>query len=244
MTTGTSPAGYNLALETSGRWGGVALGFGPQIMAVRTFSAVQRHAVELLPTIDALCKGTSLAPEAVEEVYVSAGPGSFTGLRIGITVARTLAWAGHARVVCVPTLEAIAQNAATLDPPPKHVGVVLDAKRRKVFAEAFVWSPSEGRYRSLRPPYEWDPDEFLGHLPRPAVVMGEGVPAMADAIGRQGLPVLADGFHRARAEVVYRMGHALGRLGQFTKIGDVVPVYVRRPEAEEVWERRPPPTAS
>ncbi|HEY3243629.1 MAG TPA: tRNA (adenosine(37)-N6)-threonylcarbamoyltransferase complex dimerization subunit type 1 TsaB, partial [Phycisphaerae bacterium] len=90
----TAGVAYALAIETSGRIGSLALAHGDRLIDVRTFSTALRHAVELMPTLDALCRQHRVAPEQVGEVYVSGGPGSFTGLRIGITVARTLAWAG------------------------------------------------------------------------------------------------------------------------------------------------------
>ena len=134
-----------LAVETSGRIGGVAVGVGPAVLEARTFRTALRHAAELLPAVEGLCRDHGLRPDAVDEVYVSGGPGSFTGLRIGVTFARTLALACGAKIVRVPTLTVIAQNALEASEAPATVAVVLDAKRRRIFAAVFALE--DGAYR-------------------------------------------------------------------------------------------------
>src|SRR5689334_12051893 len=99
-----------LALETSGRTGSVALVEVGNVVAEDQFPHGLRHAAGLVPMIDRLCRERGWAPGDVDEVYVSAGPGSFTGLRVGITVAKTLALATGARVVAVPTADVLARN--------------------------------------------------------------------------------------------------------------------------------------
>ena len=199
-------AGYNLAIETSGRSGSVALGSAADVLETAEFSTSLRHAVELLPTIKRLCRRWEIEAADVGELYVSGGPGSFTGLRIGITVTRTLGWAGGARVVRVPTLDVVAQNALDADDPPPNLGVILDAKRQNVYAAAFVLRANQ-RYTG-------------------------------EAVARSGLPVLPESTFRARAEVVHRLGFALASAGRYDDPGQVTPIYVRPPEAEEVWEQR------
>src|SRR3972149_226432 len=129
---------YGLAFETSCAVGSVAVGRGAEVLGARTLSRPKAHAVEFLPTVKALCEVHGVEPPSIQRVYVSAGPGSFTGLRIGVTAARMIALGVDARVVAVPTLEVIAQNALDTNPPPLHVAVVLDAKRSRVYAAAFV----------------------------------------------------------------------------------------------------------
>jgi tRNA threonylcarbamoyladenosine biosynthesis protein TsaB len=226
----------NLAIETSGRVGSVAVGRGHDITGSAVFSADLRHAVELLPTIERLCAEAQVDAGDLDEVYVSAGPGSFTGLRIGITVARTIAWSTAAKVVRIPTLDVIAQNARDIDDQPDHLGVILDAKRKAVFAATFQRRDDE--YVCTDPPAERDPSEFLASLPASSAITGEGVPYFAEVVERSGVRVLAEETFRARAEVVHRLGAKRATLGQYDEAATLIPIYVRRPEAEEVWERR------
>jgi tRNA threonylcarbamoyladenosine biosynthesis protein TsaB len=236
MTTGRDGFDQNLAVETSGRLGSVVLGRGDEILAARQLSGGMRHAVELLPTIDKLCRQKGLTSADLSDLYVSGGPGSFTGLRIGISLARTLAWSCGIRVVRVPTLDVVAQNALEVAQPPPLLGVLLDAKRKKVYAASYVLEAQD--YRRVDEPAERDPDAFFSSLSRPAALIGEGIPYARAAVARSGLPVLPEETYVAKAEAVYRLGRRLAAAGRYDDPGELTPIYVRRPEAEEVWERR------
>ncbi|MBN1514146.1 MAG: tRNA (adenosine(37)-N6)-threonylcarbamoyltransferase complex dimerization subunit type 1 TsaB [Phycisphaerae bacterium] len=229
-------AAWNLAIETSGRVGSVALGRGPDVLEVRTFTTTLRHAVELLPTIDETCRTHAVPGRSITQVYVSGGPGSFTGLRIGISFARGMALAAGSGMVRVPTLDVVAQNALDLPDPPPSVVVMLDAKRGNVFAAAFALH--DGRYVAATSPAERRPDEFFASLPPRCAALGEGVAYHREAVARAKLHVLPEVLNRARAETVYRLGHDRAERGDFTEPAGMVPLYVRRPEAEEVWEKR------
>src|SRR3954451_7626738 len=101
-----------LALETSARSGSVALvNDDGTLLAEEQFPHDLKHAAALISILDALTKRHAWSPRDVREIYVSAGPGSFTGLRVGITAAKTLALALDARVVAVPTTDVLARNA-------------------------------------------------------------------------------------------------------------------------------------
>src|SRR5688500_8967170 len=104
------PGAHNLAIETSTRVGSVTLGRGDEVVQTVEMPEQRRHTVDLMPTIDKLCQRHSLAPADIGEMYVSVGPGSFTGLRIGIATAKALAQVLGMRLIAVPTLEVVAQN--------------------------------------------------------------------------------------------------------------------------------------
>jgi len=227
---------WNLAVETSGRSGSVALGMGSTVEHILRFETQRNHSAELLPAVDRLCREISVDPRALGALFVSGGPGSFTGLRVGITFARAMALAGNLRIVRVPTLDIVAQNALEADDRPKYAGVVLDAKRHKVYAAAYVLRGE--RYERLADAAERDPVEFFESIPRPAAILGEGVGYIGQAVGDSGLRVLPEALHAARAEHVYRLGQALATSGVCNDACTLTPIYVRRPEAEEVWERR------
>lgn len=242
---------YALALETSGDMGSVALGRGAEVLETRLLGGPRRHAVEFLPTVAAICKAHAVEPATIRRVYVSSGPGSFTGLRIGITAARMIALAGGASVIAVPTLEVIAQNAALaageplgLKPsacsvPPDRVVVVLDAKRGRVYAAAFV--RRDNGYAATGDPVEADPVSFLASQAaqgQSCAVLGEGIRYHLKAVEASGWPILPESLYRPRAETVYRLGLARAGEGRFDDRRTLVPTYVRPPEAEERWEQR------
>jgi len=229
-------SGPVISIETSGRLGSVAVSVDGAIAASGQFAASFNHGVELLPAISRLCAQSGVAPERVVGVYVSGGPGSFTGLRVGITFAKSLALAQGARLVRVPTLEVIAQNALNAGAPPHRVAVVLDAKRQRVYAN---WFERDGdRYVARDQPAERDPRSFLESL-APIAVLGEGVSCHRKAIESvNDVTILADVHNQPRADVVFELGEAMASRGEFTDINAMIPIYVRAPEAEEKWRQR------
>ena len=224
-----------LALETSGRVGSVALVLDGAVVAEEQFPHGLKHAAGIIPILDRLCRVQGWAPREVEEVYVSAGPGSFTGLRVGITVAKSLAFATGAKLVAVPTADVLARNA-----PPgwQNLVVVLDAKREQIFTAVF--SNESGEPVAREPAHLDALAAVLARTPRPVHLLGEGIPFHDKFIpkGDPGVIVTGAELWQARAAAVAHLGHALARQGQFSDPDRLAPLYVRRPEAEEKFEAK------
>ena len=224
-----------LVLETSSRQGGAALATGEGIVASARLPGLMRHAGELLPAIEAMLGQHGWPADSVTDVFLSIGPGSFTGLRVGVTVARTFAWSVGVKIVAVPTLDSLAMNAFQAAPVPQHLAVILDAKQSRVFAAAFELK--EGTCRKIIDAQMADPGEFLGRCPRPLAVLGEGIPYHRQAIESSGATVLPESLWWPRAANVYAVGLQMAEAGQYTPAGGLLPLYIRRPEAEEKWEK-------
>lgn len=237
---------FSLAIETSGTIGSIAIGRGTSVIESRVFDTPRNHAAEFLPAVQSLCQKHRAEPNQIVHVYVSYGPGSFTGLRIGITAARMLAFSIGAKVVPVPTLEVIAQNACEMDSPPDKLAVILDAKRKRVYAATFHRSDSKeqtGKYVAEDEPAEVDPVPYLSDICLSnqgidCAVTGEGVACCRDKIESVGITILPDELHIPRAEFVYMLGHKLAQTGKFVNPRDLIPLYIRLPEAEEKWEKK------
>jgi tRNA threonylcarbamoyladenosine biosynthesis protein TsaB len=230
-----------LAIETSGRVGSVALARGAELLAEESFSHGMRHAVALLPTIARLCTDADWQPADIQDIYVSTGPGSFTGLRIAIAMARALAQALGCRLIAVNTLDVIAANA------PVHIenlAVILDAKRGQVFAARYQRTPapeSPGLLRRVAGPVLANPQEFLAHTARPTAVMGEGVSYHRSALAAGGGPDLIEldpALWVPCAGTVHRLGYAAALRGEYIPLEKLTPVYIRLAEAEELWLKR------
>ncbi|MCA9264481.1 MAG: tRNA (adenosine(37)-N6)-threonylcarbamoyltransferase complex dimerization subunit type 1 TsaB, partial [Planctomycetales bacterium] len=112
-----------LALETSSFHGSVALLDGQMLLASRALPDDSRSAESLAPTIREVLTSVGVTPRAIELVAVTVGPGSFTGLRVGVTTAKTFAYAVSAAVVGVNTLEVLANQVAATN-EGRVVGVV------------------------------------------------------------------------------------------------------------------------
>lgn len=104
-----------LALETSSRMGSVAIAIGEKMLAETTFSGPARHSAEIFPAIQQLLDRFGRKSQEIEHVYISVGPGSFTGLRIATTLAKTIYLANAVKIVAVDTLDVIAANVITGD---------------------------------------------------------------------------------------------------------------------------------
>lgn len=126
-----------LAVETSGRLGSVALAAGQHLLAETGFSAALRHSAEIFIAADRLLKDLGRKPDQIEQIYISAGPGSFTGLRIAVTIAKIMHLANGTKIVAVNTLDLLAQNAIDYIKAEKktidRIAAVLDAKRGQFF---------------------------------------------------------------------------------------------------------------
>jgi len=222
-----------LAIETSGSVGSVALVQDGIVVASDIFPHGLQHAAKIIPAIDALCTAQRWLPADIREVYVSAGPGSFTGLRIGITLAKTLAFATGAKVVPVPTVNVLAQNAPV---EARYLIIVLDAKRGQIFTARFekfddAWVvQQEARLSTLA--------DMLADSPRPVYLLGEGLPYHADKIpaGDASVICAAEETWRASASAVAKLGYAAAQRGEFVDAMQLTPIYIRMPEAQEKWE--------
>jgi tRNA threonylcarbamoyladenosine biosynthesis protein TsaB len=133
-----------LAIETSARVGSIAaVTAGGAVVAEEQFQHGLQHAAQIVPILDRVCRAQGWSPQEIEHLYVSAGPGSFTGLRIGVTLGKTMALATGVKLVAVPTVRVLAENAPA---DARHVVIVLDAKRDQIFTARFErdFFPSPG----------------------------------------------------------------------------------------------------
>jgi tRNA threonylcarbamoyladenosine biosynthesis protein TsaB len=223
----------SLAIETSGRVGSVALSDGPNILAEEQFPHGLQNAATILPIINSLCAAQSWKPADLRHIFVSIGPGSFTGLRIGITLAKTLSFATGALVVPVPTVRVLAENA-----PPEAINliVVLDAKRGQIFTARF--QKTESSWIEVEPAHLDTLSAMLARTPRPVHLLGEGISYHQTAFGPSDPSVIIteEQSWRARAGAVAKLGWELAQSGKFVDPFKLSPLYVRRPEAEEKFE--------
>jgi len=124
-----------LGIETSGQQGSAALLRDGKLLGERDLSREgRRHARTLVPEIRSLLQDAAITPSDVRTLAVSIGPGSFTGLRVGVACAKTWAWATGADVVAVDTLQAVAHQAESTT---SRLSVICDAQRKELFVGTF-----------------------------------------------------------------------------------------------------------
>lgn len=225
-----------LAVETSGRIGSIAIVEDGKVLSEDTFSHGLQHAAQIICRIDVLLKAQQWQPRDLQELYLSIGPGSFTGLRIGVTLVKTLAFVTGARIAAVPTLDVLARNAP---PEARNVIVVLDAKREQIFTARYSREEATGPWVITEPPHLDRLDAMLSRSSRPVHLIGEGIPYHRQFIGEDPQVIVTDAeLWRARAAVVAELGGAMLREGMTTDPQKLSPLYIRKPEAEEKWEQQ------
>jgi tRNA threonylcarbamoyladenosine biosynthesis protein TsaB len=184
----------------------------------------------LLPAVDTLLSRNRIGLEEVEGFALSVGPGSFTGLRIGVATVKGLAFGLELPVLAVPTLEALAYGAGSGE---EAVVATLDARRGELYAAGY--GPGEGVPSQIVAEGLYAPLELLALLPPRCRIVGEAA-AVAGSVLRERLrptQLLEDEPSRApRARDVGMLGARRLARGQATRAADLVPRYVRRAEAE------------
>jgi tRNA threonylcarbamoyladenosine biosynthesis protein TsaB len=185
------------------------------------------HTASLPGLVERVLADAGLGIEDLEAVAVSIGPGSFTGLRIGLALAKGLAFAGGLRLVGVPTLEALATVA---DPAPgETVCAALDARKHEVYAALFAQDPSGPR--RLTPDLALAPEALAARVMPPCVLVGDAGEVYGDVLGACAT-LRPFATHHPRGGVIARLGGARLAAGEGTNPGTLEPVYVRPPDAE------------
>jgi tRNA threonylcarbamoyladenosine biosynthesis protein TsaB len=212
-----------LAVETSTLSGGAALLDGERVVGEYTLDVRVTHSERLMAAIDQLLSDAGWTARDLDGIAVTVGPGSFTGLRVGLSTVKGLALALAIPVAAVPTLDAM---AAMLPYAALPVCPVLDARKREVYASLYRWD-------GLGMRRQWEylalaPDELARRLNEPVIVVGDGAEAIDSAFARRVEPP-----RRGPAPaVVGALGRARLARGETVTVADLVPIYLRPSEAE------------
>lgn len=221
-----------IAIETSGRHGSVALleGSAEEARLIRqlVLTGQERTARTLAPALHQLLTDAGWAARSVGLIAVAVGPGSFTGLRIGVTTAKTLAYATAAEVVGVHTLAALAAQAPPSDTP---LWAILDAQRQELFAACFENRECEPLPIDCRTTLVTQ-DEWLSQLRAGDWVIGPVLRRLAARLPAGVVPV-AEELWQPTAAAVGRVGWQAYRAGRRDDLWKLVPLYGRPSYAEE-----------
>ncbi|MCD6384827.1 tRNA (adenosine(37)-N6)-threonylcarbamoyltransferase complex dimerization subunit type 1 TsaB [Candidatus Sumerlaeota bacterium] len=229
-----------LGIETATPSGGVAIidESTGLVVSVQVYSS-ETHSVRLMPTVERALKLSGLALKDIDAIGVSIGPGSFTGIRIGMSVAKGLAFAGDRPLIAVPTLEALAYRYFRAG---KLICPMIDARRQEVYAAIFEVSSDGRRLQQVGKDMVILPRNLLQQICQPAIFSGTGALRYRELI----VTTLGDRAefappHRilpSAEEVAYL---ALERFKE-NKIADpttLEPRYIRPSDAELTLEVRP-----
>ena len=232
-----------VAIDTSGRAGSVALGSGDDMLGKIVFDGQMRHAAELLPSIKKLIDDNGRQMTDITDVYVTDGPGSFTGLRIGITAAKMLALAGGVRITAISSLYCTAMGgidyaAANQTEGIECVAVVIDAKRGQFFFAYYELDGDEWLLQSAEGLKTADQINEILMQGKKTLFTGEGLKYYQDKFQSPCRLFLPEEDWAIKPEDVYKAAHCKALAGEYEDPKNFLPRYLRLSDAEENLQKR------
>ena len=227
-----------LAIETSNRPLSVAVLDDTKVLATTTTNMSRNHSSTLLPIIEKSISQAGLTADELDRVVVAAGPGSYTGLRIGVTTAKTLAFTLHRELVGLSSLAVLAGNVVA---EGQLVAPLFDARRDNLFTG--LYRIKQGQPVSVLPDQHISVTEWCQQLAtyhEPIVFIGSDVTQYETALQAQ----LGDQFVRAQSQLDLPQAVVLGLMGRTAapvkEIHTFVPNYLRLTQAERDWLAKHP----
>ena len=228
-----------LALETMGRQGSIAVLAGGSVLQVGSrlaetqLDTKKRAAQTITPTISDLLKSVGWRPSDLELIAVVTGPGSFTGLRIGVTTAKVMAYAVGADVIGVDAMQVIAEQAPV---DVQRLHVVVGAERQQLFARSFE-REAAGGLSAIDTLQIVEIDDWLRERKADDFVTGPGLAKIVDRIPAGVLAAENDRW-AASAATVGQVGYRQYQAGHRDDLWKLLPEYGRRSAAEEKADAR------
>lgn len=227
----SDPIRYLLAIDTATSFAGLALWGDGQVWAEETWYSAMAHSVQLMPRVDRMLKTLGLEVQELAAIAVSMGPGSFTGLRIGMAAAKGLALPHRLPLIGIPTLDATAYPFKNED---RMVWAVLAAGRGKL-GVACYGSADDG-WNQVAAPTITTVEGLVHLINTPAVLVGEIGPATAvdlcQALGPD-LHIPSPTQRLRRPACVAEMAAARLSANQLDDLATLKPIYLRTPEGKE-----------
>ena len=222
-----------LALDSSGLTASVAILEDDNLLGEYTICYKKNHSQTLLPMLDEVVRMLELDLEAVDGIAIAAGPGSFTGLRIGGATAKGLGLALNKPLLSVPTLDALAYNLYGTE------GVIcplMDARRNQTYTGIYAWE--KGRFQTIQESEAVAIEDILdalNQLGKPVTFLGDGVPVFREMIEKQlVVPYQFAPAHlsKQRASAVAALGYYYMKEGRSESAAVHRPEYLRLSQAE------------
>jgi tRNA threonylcarbamoyladenosine biosynthesis protein TsaB len=234
---GKGPSLNVLALDTSTTRAAIALALDDGTVLVAPTADDRQHGRGLLPAIRDLLQAGGLTVARLDAIAVGLGPGSYTGLRVGLTAAKTIAFALGKPLVGLDSLEVLAANAGT---DALRVVVVADAQRGDLFVADFVREAAGGPILRVGQTRVEAATDWAARLEPETLVLGPAVLRRGFvAPGSARLPADPED-HRPEGRRLIPLALAALDAGRLVDPWFVEPVYLRRSAAEDQWDAKAP----
>lgn len=244
-----------LAVETSSRIGSVAIALNGKMLGETVFSTPLSHSAKIFPAINELLEQFDFKPNQIKNVYISGGPGSFTGLRIATTIAKIMQLAHASEIVTVDTLDVVAANVINLIPEntasasefiqhamsAKRIAAILDAKRGQFFIA--VYEPVKDNnpnivgggavWKKVLPDCLMTAPQFLDRFAcksKEVWLLGDGLLYYKDKFQADNVHFFDEKHWSPRADKVLTLGHHMALKEHFADALTLTPNYLRKPD--------------
>jgi tRNA threonylcarbamoyladenosine biosynthesis protein TsaB len=216
-----------LAIDTATQWTGLALHYGRTIVAESGWRANKTQTMELAPAVNQILRRSGYGVTDLAAIAVAIGPGSYTGLRIGLAFAKGFALANQTKLIGVPTLDIVAAGQAESN---GQLVAIAEAGRTRVCAAFYSWQGSKG-WQSESMPEITDWDVLLAYIDKPAIFAGEISPEAAKKIkaAGKGFAISSPAGSLRRAGYLAEIGWNRLRRGWTDDPATLAPVYLRDP---------------
>jgi tRNA threonylcarbamoyladenosine biosynthesis protein TsaB len=214
-----------LAIDTSTSCGVVGLSVDGQPIGEVSMVSNEAHSARLLPSIDWLLKTCGFTLQDVDGFGVTLGPGSFTGLRIGLSTVKGFAWSTRKPVVGLRSLDILARQC-----PMTEVSILpmLDARRSEVYGGIYRWK--NHLLETVVEPVDRSVESFLKDLDGPAIVLGEGARryrGQIETLAKGRVQFLSEEFDVPHGATLAKMAHDALARGETLDIEKAEPMYLR-----------------
>ncbi len=219
-----------LALESSAKAASCAVLSDGELLASAWQATGLTHSRTLLPMVEDMLNNSELSVQEIDAVAVAAGPGSFTGLRIGIAAVKGLAWAAEKPCIPVSTLEAMAWPLAHLE---GNIVCAMDARRQQIYNAVFLAEGGElTRLREDRAVSLEEAAADVGEMDGPMTIVGDGAGLCFDFLTARGVECRLAPVHLRQQSAVGVAMAAWRRRGENLSAQELTPVYLRLSQAE------------
>lgn len=221
-----------LGIDTATRWIGLALHDGTAVLAEHGWRSARTQTIELAPSIAQMLKQAGITPADLDGVAVAIGPGSYTGLRVGLGAAKGLALAQQIPLFGVPTLDIV---AASIGPRAGYLLVAAEAGRSRVCAGLYRWQEKAG-WIAADPPVIESWETVLASLESTTTFAGEISPEAAKLIraNKQRFILLPPAKSTRRAGYLAEIGWQRLQKGQLDDAAALAPIYLRDPAGNPI----------
>ena len=227
-----------LAIDTSNQAMSIAVLEDSKVISEWTTNIKRNHSEQVMPAIASLIKEAGWQPKQLDKIVVAKGPGSYTGLRIGVTTAKTLAWTLGKELVGVSSLEVLAANCTGKE---QYIIPLFDARRGTIYTSLYR-SDAKGNIKQIEPDTHILAEDWALHLSKI-----EGEFCLVGEDSESYYPLFSQYLHKRIHEspLQDRLPRAgvLGILGMNKipeNIHTFIPSYMKLAEAEENWRKKHP----